>query len=661
MYVKSQLYKIIGFLVLAFLVISVMVVSSEIDLATSTSEDPMYVFAVALSSLCFILVLIGFSKIILFDMASEFGLRDEETEKMIYNARFFLFAALALSFCSSIYLLLDVFLQDTYLELLPVLLMEWVLISSEADIPGLTNLGRGREFYQTARNIYFAFFFLVIVTFSVLVFLTILTSLGRRRVTSRFRKEEVEDEEEENRRLFKILTWFAIPFICSFLFNMLDTSTGPIIGFLILILVLWWIYQLLKFIFLVIWRGFKITAFITSVNALLIIPLILVLYLAPIVLWTIWYIIEKLQNATISLEITQMIQAAVSGFQLYYTDFLRILQLDYVFITIIATFIVGFAEGFALIAIFTAISRGAEVARSGKIIAKSPPKVAVITKYLAMLTVWLGISWDSFREVWNMLIDEFNIALPPIDIPSFFFTIYDRIIMPMSDYLEEFIPTFQYIPLLIIPLYFILAGAFKFLSVTIITPQMKDRLSIFFLLVSTAFVLIITNILGDIHEIQNAPGFVEGGGIQDAPLRSYFIVTDILSEIVGWFDYIEAIAFYCGLLFGIVWVFYKFIQSRRVKKPILAPKPSLDEELELEGKPRVVVTEPVKEITDEEELEKEPTPIETEPAEDITDEEELEKEPTPIETEPAEDITEDEEPIDDANASKIESDPESSD
>ncbi|MFX0052492.1 MAG: hypothetical protein ACFE8U_14500, partial [Candidatus Hermodarchaeota archaeon] len=188
-YLVSQIFKIIGFIVLAILIIGTMIYSGQItDLETMTIEDPIYVITVALSSLCFILVLIGFSKIVLFDMANEFGLRDEETKKMIYDSRFFLFAALALSFCSAIYLLLDVFLQDTYLEILPVLVMEWVLVATETDIPGLTDIGRGREFYQTARNIYFAFFFIVIIIFSVLVFLSILTTLGRNRVASRFKK-----------------------------------------------------------------------------------------------------------------------------------------------------------------------------------------------------------------------------------------------------------------------------------------------------------------------------------------------------------------------------------------------------------------------------------------------------------------------------------------
>jgi len=581
-FLKSQLLKLFGFLVLAILVIVVMIVSADIDLETATSADPIYLFAVALSSICFILVLLGFSKIILFDMAAEFGLRDENTQKMKYNVRFFLFASLALSFCSAIYLLLDVFLQETYLELLPVLLMDWVLVSTGATIPGLTNLV-GREFYQTARNIYFDFFFLVIITFSVLVFLAILTSLGRKRVISRFQKEEVVDEEEENKTLYKLLVWFAIPIINSFLLTLFNTSVGPIFIIIFFLLFIWWFYQLIKVIFLIFWRGFKITAFITSVNALLIIPLVAILYLLPVVSWTIWDIFDQLREATLTLELDQLIQASLIGLQSNFNDFLRIIQLDYVFITIIATFIVGFAEGFALIAIFSAITRGVEVARTGRVLVKSPPRVAVFTKYLVMLSIWLGIFWDSFIQVWNMIIDNLNIQLPRIEIPSFFYTIYNEVIIPLSDSLEQFIPTLKYIPILIIPLYFILAGAFKFLSVTIITPRVKDNLSTFFLLISTAFVLIITNILGDILEIQRAPGFV---GIHDAPLQSFNVLSELILWVVGWFEYIESIAFYCGLGFGIYWVTYSFIKKRKEKKAEFAPKESKEpEESKIPKKP----------------------------------------------------------------------------
>ena len=82
-YFKSQIYKVIGILIVALLIIGVMFVSQEIDLSTATINDPAYLLAVLLSSLCFILVIIGFSKIVLYDMAVEFGLRDEETNKIV--------------------------------------------------------------------------------------------------------------------------------------------------------------------------------------------------------------------------------------------------------------------------------------------------------------------------------------------------------------------------------------------------------------------------------------------------------------------------------------------------------------------------------------------------------------------------------------------------
>ncbi|MFX1505278.1 MAG: hypothetical protein ACFFDC_04095 [Promethearchaeota archaeon] len=571
-YLRSQIYKVIGIIIIALLIIGVMFVSQEIDLSTATISDPSYVFAVMLSSLCFILVLIGFSKIVLFDMAEEFGLRDEETNKIVYNARFFLFAALALSFCSCTYLLLDVFLyqenplldvKPTYLQLLPVLCMEWVLVAMNANIPRLTDkIGTGKEFYQTARNVYFVFFFLVIIAVSVVVFLSILTTLARKRVSSRFQKEEEANEEEENTKLYKILAWLCIPILGVFLSSLLSTSVAPIVGLLLLGMAIWWIYQLVKVIFLILWRGLKITAFITSVNALLIIPLIFVLYFLPVITWTIWDLLSLDFNANIW-----------SVFVGNAINILRIIQLDFVFVTIIATFIVGFAEGFAVVAIFSALSRGAEVAKTGRVIARSPPKVAVIMKYLIMFSAWLGLAWNSFRSILVMIIDELNLQIPSpfpdfLEIPSVVYLIYDRVIVPLTQWLEVSWPTFKFIPFLLLPLFFIVSAAFKFLSVTLVTPRVKERLSFFFLLVSTAFVLIITNILGDIYELREASEMVL---YSDAPLLSWNLA-GILSDIVGVFEYVESLAFYGGFVFGIFWVVRKFISSRRAPSVTYEPK-----------------------------------------------------------------------------------------
>lgn len=144
-YLSTQLFKLFGLLVITLLLIAIMIISDDIgELTNVTYENTDYTLIIILSSLCFFLVLFGFSKIVLFDMADEFGLRDE-TGKMVYNLRFFLFTLLAISFCSSIYLLLDVFLQDTYLEIFPAVLMRFIIDSFELDIEGLSDL-EGRVF-----------------------------------------------------------------------------------------------------------------------------------------------------------------------------------------------------------------------------------------------------------------------------------------------------------------------------------------------------------------------------------------------------------------------------------------------------------------------------------------------------------------------------------
>ncbi|MFX1507254.1 MAG: SHOCT domain-containing protein [Promethearchaeota archaeon] len=553
-------------------------------------QDQNSLITIILSTFCFLFVLIGFSKILLFDMADEFGLRDEDTHKIKFNFRFFLFAALTISFCSSMYLLLDVFLENTYLQLLPVMILSWLLAYFEIEIEGLTNL-TGRVFYITTRNLYFSFFFLVIILFSVIVFLIILTTLARKRVTSRFRKEEEEEEEAANRSLFKILMWLTIPLINTFLYFQLSTSLGTIVGIIFLILLAWWLFQLAKILFLILWRGFKITAFITSVNALLILPLIIILYVLPVITWTVWDIVFALQEGTIRAELGPIIQETIPILIFRGTDVLGIIQLDFVFITIIATIIVGFAEGFAIFAIFSAIFKGAEVARTGRIIARSPPKVVVISKYLILFGFWVGLFLNSFLNIWNMLILEFNINLPELAFPSIVYLLYNEGIVPLSEALEAVdIEPLKHIPFLLLPLYFILSGGFKFLSVTIITPRVKERLSILFLLISTSFVLIISTVLGDVYRIPVLAS--------DAPLRG---LESILSSAVLAFQYIEALAFYVGLIFGFFWVIRQLFFR---KKPILGTLETTIDEVK-EEEEQVLTKGTEEEITSEKIVEEE--------------------------------------------------------
>jgi hypothetical protein len=234
-------------------------------------------------------------------------------------------------------------------------------------------------------------------------------------------------------------------------------------------------------------------------------------------------------------------------------DLENIIQIDFIIITTVATLVVGFAQGFAILAIFSALAKGSEVARTGQLLTKSPPKIMVISKYLVMLGVWLSLVWDSFAELWKMLIEQFHFSLPPIDIPNFFYIFYNEILIPFSDWLGTLWPLLKFLPFLILPIFFIVSGAFKFMSVTLVTPRVKDRSEMFFLLVSTAFVLIITNMLGDIYALGEA-------AIPDAPLIGF---GDTFKFAVGIFENVEALAFYAGFLFGIFWVIKKGIQNRK--------------------------------------------------------------------------------------------------
>jgi hypothetical protein len=549
-YASKQFLKLFGLLIITLLLIAIMVLSDGIGELTNVSyENTDYTLIIILSSLCFFLVLFGFSKIVLFDMAEEFGLRDE-SGKMVYNLRFYLFTMLAISFCSSIYLLLDVFLQDTYLEIFPAVLMRFIIDSFELDIPGLSDIG-GREFYQTSRNLYFDFFFIVIILFSILVFLVILTTFARRRVVGKFKKEEEQEEEEKEgiRTIYKLFVWVIIPFLAYFVVALQETSVGDIAAILYLLAALWWVYQVLKVIFLIVWRGMKITAFITSVNLLVLVPLVVVLWFLPALMWGIWDTFEMMSDTTLA--ISEVIDFFIQALIDRVTDFEDIVKLDFIIITIIATIVVGFAEGFAFIAIFTALSRGIEVARTGQVLARSPPRVMVFSKYLVMLGVWLSLLWDSFAGIVEMLKEQLQIDLG-IEVPKFFFSFYHEIIIPFSEWLATIWPTLEALPYLILPIIFIFSGAFKFLSVTLVTPRVKDRAEVFFLLISTAFVLIVTNILGDIYELN----------IQDAPLKSISGLTTILSSAVGIFENVEAVAFYGGFFFGFGYVIWKGIKRQ---------------------------------------------------------------------------------------------------
>ncbi len=545
-YLSRQFATILGLGFIAVLLFIIMIFSARIDpevLSTVDFSDTDYLIVIILSSIAFIVVLIGFTKILLFDMAREFGLKDD-TGKMVYNVRFWLFALLILSFCYAIYILLDVQLKETYLVILPILLIRTGLDSFDLEIPRLANL-TGIEYYQSVRNFNFDFFFAIIIGFSIIVFLSILTTFARRRILRRFKKEEEEEELEKQgiRTIYKILFWILIPPFIYFTITTQVTSARaneaamPIILGICLVVFVWWAFQTGKIIFLSVWRGAKFTAFITIVNLLVIIPLIGALWLLPVILLSVQDVGSQYVSTFTLVDLFREFLLACLNNLFNLTS---VIQYDFILITSLATLIVGFAEGFAIIAIITALFKGVEVARTGRVLVRSPPKVVVIIKYLAMFGIWLSLLWESFAEIILML----NLG---IQVPDFFTTLVKMVIDPVSEWLASIWPVLEKLPLLLIPILIIFSGAFKFLSVTLITPRIQKRGEFFFLLISTAFVLIVTNILGYIYEL----------GIPNAPFQSFEGASQLLIRAVYTFADVESIAFYGGFFFGVGYVFWQ--------------------------------------------------------------------------------------------------------
>jgi hypothetical protein len=556
-YLSKQFAKIIGLGVIAILLLIVMIYSANLDLEVLSTIDfssTDYLIVIILSSIAFLVVLIGFTRTILFEMADEFGLRDA-TGEISYNLRFWLFALLILSFCYAIYILLDVQLDTTYLVLLPILLIRVGLDSINLEIPELLPL-TGREYYQTVRNFNFDVVYTIIVGFSVIVFLSILTTFARRRILKRFRGEEEEEELEKQgiRTIYKLFFWILIPPFIYFALTTQITSEEaneavlPLIQIIILIVGIWWTYQTGRILFLTLWRGVKFTAFLTIVNLLVIVPLIGALWLLPVIILSAG---DVMTVQTSSFTVGDIIREFILAFLINVIDFASLVQVDFIIITSLATLVVGFAEGFAIIAIITALFKGVEVARTGKILVRSPPKVVVLFKYLALLGIWVSLLWESFAELVQML--ELGIV-----VPDFFTTLLNRIITPISKWLADIWPILENLPFLLIPVLIIFSGAFKFLSVTLIIPRIQKRGEFFFLLISTSFVLIVTNILGYIYEL----------GIPDAPLISF---SELLSSAVYIFADVESLSFYGGFFFGIGYVFWQITHRTTLSEPSPAP------------------------------------------------------------------------------------------
>jgi hypothetical protein len=268
-----------------------------------------------------------------------------------------------------------------------------------------------------------------------------------------------------------------------------------------------------------------------------ILPLIGFFYILPTTFWTILDILDfiTIWNGQIDLLFNHSIDRLIFNA----TNLERILQAVFIIVICSATIIIGLAEGFSILAIYRAIKTGWSFTRTGVLASQSPPFIAVITSRILILTGWIALATSGVVHLIMVFREYFNITLPDITIPNFL-----MIFTFIYNYIKDLIPEFLPITLLLIPLIFIISSLFKFLSISIITPRLKDA-QIFFLLITTAYILIITQVLGDIQELASLSENIDSSTV---PL---FESQNFLSQTLILFQTVEIIFFYIGFLIAL--------------------------------------------------------------------------------------------------------------
>jgi hypothetical protein len=534
-----------------------------------------------LSILAFWLILIVFSRMLFSNRGKEFGI---ENWSLFRKIVFFL---ITLTFVSSVYMLFDVAVINSFIlmgsntiiwDVRNEFLTDTAILS---EIPTTTD----KAAYAQIRAITFTLFYITLLVFPVTMFLVILTRRGRARLLS---PQMGTRKYQILKKVFKYITyaflivgvifgvgimvalqlpWFTILFIISSLFMGL-----VVIGILFLV----------SYLAL---RAFDVAKWMVMSNILIIAPIIAIFFLFPVFVWTVWDIYLILDTGTLAdtiytledvsfvkatepsdygrladLELGEQIAFFATTFYFNLFAYQRILMMDFVIIVGFAALIIGIAEGYSIVAIFQAMFKGVSVSRTGQIVQESPPTMVVIATRLALLAAWLMLVWDNFLTIWQDLLPRFGMDLPDIEAPG--------VLEVLQELAETIMDVDVLVPLglLLIPIYFIVGSSLKFFSVTIVSERVKHDANLIFLLTTSAYVLIVTAIFGDIAALEQ---FKPGGDhnqylpLSDTPLMP------LLPDILDIIEIILAVSFYLGLIIALFY-FLKYVVNRVRKKDVAA-------------------------------------------------------------------------------------------
>lgn len=546
-FILKQLLKIGVLIIMITIFVTIHSLSNNLSdpVKITTNNDSLLTL---LSIFLYILVLFSFAKFVYLDHPIAFNIRTLKDWKVFWSI------LLTFLFITSVFILLDAALpQDTeslYLLTGPLSVLNSINQAFLLEIPGF--IGEDYSFYFSARNTIFILFFLLLFIFPVSLFFIILTRSGRKK----FAKINFSIQQETS-IITKTTLFLGIPPVITFLlFILVDTNTVRIVQIIILIIYLivipWWLYTCSKLIY----TGIKLTAYFSYVNLVWILPLIGFFYIIPISLWSLLDLLAHFESW--DGQVDGLLNFLISTILTNATDLERIFQAVFIIVICSATVVIGLAEGFSLLAIYRAIKTGWSFTRTGVLASQSPPVIAVITSRILILAGWVVLATSGLTHFILFLRDYFNIILPEINFPNFLV-----IFVHIYNFIKKIFPDFLPVTLLLVPLFFIISSLFKFLSISIITPRLKD-VQLFFLLITTSYILIVTQILGDIQELASLTN-----NTIDSSTVPLFESQSFLSQSLLLFQTVEIIFFYIGFLIALYVLtkgLIKWFRERQARK-----------------------------------------------------------------------------------------------
>lgn len=574
-FIRSQFRKLLGTTFILALMVRIINLSDQITTSDEVNQegiiitnDSVHFEIIVLSTVVFGLVLIFFSKIVFFDHKEDFGI---ESYKSIKSLLFFL---LTIAFLSLVFLMFDVALNNVYLQILPVYLIQTLRTEFNLGVFIIEDLPEENDLvaYSEIRGLLFVALFAFMLSFPLAMTIVILTRYGREKMKER---KEKPREKYSFKDWVKFILTLPLLFILLIIFFAISALEPEVpIQFLVLLIIiiisLWWILQLTILII----RTLRLASFLLYSNAAMIIPIIFLFYILPGLIWATWdmftiYYHDSLDKTVYgtglfrgdpsidpdptnvkSLDTQEAAEFYFQTFLFNLGDIIRIIELDFIFIIGLSSIVIGFAEGYSIVAIVRSISTGISIARSGRVASRSAPRLIVLTSRFILLLTWLTLLYDKFIVIYTNLVVHFGIDLPELAVPRFFEFVFG-VTVNFSDLGGVFVA----LGLLIVPLYFIITSSFKFLSVSIVAERTKNDTQAFFFLISSAFILIVSQILADIASLDE---FKPDDRLGPAGKFNSFLplnslnTRDAFSFISNIFEGLESIGFYVGAIFSLL-------------------------------------------------------------------------------------------------------------